>query len=77
MICKMARVIYIILMLKGKNFYWSFPLGSERWPDKSKYEGRYLEGKKHGKGIFSWPDGSSYEGEFKNNNIEGYGKKKI
>ncbi len=63
-------------MLREEMFiYQSLSLGSERWPDKSKYEGQYLEGKKHGKGVFSWPDGSSYEGQFKNNNIEGYGKK--
>lgn len=44
------------------------------WPDGSKYEGEFQEGKKHGPGRFRWADGSSYQGEFRNNNIEGYGK---
>ena len=53
-------------------FCWK---GVEKWPDGSRYEGQFFEGKKHGKGCFTWADGSSYEGDFVENNIEGYGKK--
>jgi len=55
-----------------KKICWK---GVEKWPDGSRYEGQFFEGKKHGKGCFSWADGSSYEGDFMENNIEGYGKK--
>lgn len=50
-----------------------FLLGIEKWPDGSRYEGQFFEGKKHGKGCFSWADGSSYEGDFVENNIHGNG----
>jgi hypothetical protein len=43
------------------------------WPDKSKFEGIYIAGKKNGKGKFWWADGSMYEGDFIDNNIEGHG----
>ena len=45
----------------------------ETWPDGARYEGKYRDGKKHGKGLFKWADGSSYSGEFLENNIHGIG----
>jgi hypothetical protein len=39
--------------------------------DESKYEGNYVEGKKHRKGIYTWADGSKYEGEWKDNQLDG------
>ena len=38
--------------------------GVMTWPDQSKYEGEFMDGKKHGKGIYFWADGSKYEGDF-------------
>ena len=35
--------------------------------------GNWLDGKKHGKGIYIWNDNSMYIGEFKNNKMDGYG----
>ena len=35
--------------------------------------GNWLDGKKHGKGIYIWKDNSMYIGEFKNNKMDGYG----
>ena len=32
-------------------------IGKFRWADGRKYEGEYLDDKKHGNGIFEWPDG--------------------
>lgn len=32
------------------------------WPDGRKYNGNYLEDKKHGFGEFEWPDGRKYKG---------------
>lgn len=29
-----------------------------------RYEGDFVDGKKHGKGTYHWRDGSIYEGEF-------------
>ena len=34
------------------------------WPDGRKYEGDYLNDKKHGFGIFTFKDGRVYEGEW-------------
>jgi len=32
------------------------------WPDSRKYDGDYLDDKKHGYGVFEWPDGRKYKG---------------
>jgi hypothetical protein len=45
----------------------------ETWPDGAKYEGNYIEGKKHGRGILNFADNSRYEGEFNLNDIHGSG----
>ncbi|XDV30754.1 hypothetical protein PO909_033601 [Leuciscus waleckii] len=37
------------------------------------YEGRWLTGKPHGKGILKWPDGTVYCGTFKNGLEDGFG----
>jgi len=34
------------------------------WPNGKKYEGEFLNDKRHGFGKFYWPDGRTYEGEF-------------
>lgn len=38
------------------------------------YEGRWLSGKPHGKGILKWPDGRMYSGMFRNGLEDGYGE---
>ncbi|KAG5830049.1 hypothetical protein ANANG_G00318820, partial [Anguilla anguilla] len=38
------------------------------------YEGRWLAGKPHGKGILKWPDGRTYIGTFKNGLEDGFGE---
>ena len=48
-------------------------LGTEVWPDHSKYEGQFVGGKKQGKGKFYWADGAIFVGDFVDNNIEGTG----
>lgn len=47
--------------------------GVEEWPDGNKFEGMYLNGKKHGNGTFKFKDGSMYSGEYREDNIEGKG----
>nr|XP_055072519.1 alsin isoform X1 [Misgurnus anguillicaudatus] len=37
------------------------------------YDGRWLSGKPHGKGILKWPDGTVYCGTFKNGLEDGFG----
>jgi hypothetical protein len=37
-------------------------IGIEIWADNSRYEGSYLNGKKHGEGKYTWIDGSYYKG---------------
>jgi hypothetical protein len=36
------------------------------WPDGRKYEGEYLDDKKHGKGTFRWADNRTYCGTWVN-----------
>lgn len=38
------------------------------------YEGEFLKGKKHGKGIYKYANGDKYEGEFKEGIREGFGE---
>jgi len=37
-------------------------VGVETWPDGSRYEGDYVDGKKEGNGKFYWSDGNVFEG---------------
>ncbi|CAH2305970.1 alsin [Pelobates cultripes] len=41
------------------------------------YEGRWQNGKPHGKGMLTWPDGRTYSGNFRNGLEDGYGEYKI
>ncbi|CAD8183258.1 unnamed protein product [Paramecium octaurelia] len=43
------------------------------FPNGAIYEGQLLEGKRHGKGIYTWKDGTKYEGQFENDKINGFG----
>ena len=38
--------------------------GTMVYASGSKYEGEWLNGKKHGQGIYTRPDGASYDGEW-------------
>ncbi|XP_061685689.1 alsin isoform X3 [Syngnathoides biaculeatus] len=38
------------------------------------YEGRWLAGKPHGRGVMKWPDGRVYTGSFKNGQEDGFGE---
>ena len=44
--------------LEAGDYFWA-----------TRYEGQYVQGKKHGEGKFTWADGSTYHGEFIENNI--------
>jgi hypothetical protein len=46
----------------------------EVWPDGTRYEGTYLNGKKNGKGVLYFIDESKYIGDFENNEITGSGE---
>ncbi|XP_023568085.1 alsin isoform X2 [Octodon degus] len=41
------------------------------------YEGRWLSGKPHGRGVLKWPDGRVYSGMFRNGLEDGYGEYRI
>ena len=46
---------------------------SYTYPDGSKYEGDFIDGKRHGQGTWMRPDGTRYEGEWKNDKPDGRG----
>ncbi|XP_028924631.1 alsin isoform X2 [Ornithorhynchus anatinus] len=41
------------------------------------YEGRWLSGKPHGRGVLKWTDGKTYSGMFRNGLEDGYGEYKV
>lgn len=43
------------------------------YPNGDIYEGKYINGKRHGKGKMTYADGSIYEGEWKNDLKDGFG----
>lgn len=43
------------------------------FPDKTEYEGQWLNNRMHGLGEFKWPDGRVYKGQFANGHKEGAG----
>ena len=46
-------------------------------PNGKVYEGEYMDGKPHGRGIMKWRDGRAYEGEFKDGKLHGRGTLKL
>lgn len=40
---------------------------------EAKYDGRWVSGKPHGRGVVKWPDGRMYTGTFKNGFEDGFG----
>ena len=43
------------------------------WADGRKYEGEYVNDKKHGYGIYTYPDGRSYKGQWAHGKQHGQG----
>ena len=43
------------------------------WPDNSKYEGEFVNGKLEGKGTKTWSNGNRYEGMWRNDLQHGPG----
>ena len=43
------------------------------WPDQSRYEGDFKEGRIEGKGTKQFANGNRYVGEWKNDNMHGSG----
>ena len=42
--------------------------------NKDTYNGSFLNGKMHEKGLYKWADGREYYGDYVNNIKEGYGR---
>jgi len=51
--------------------------GTFAYPDGSKYDGNFANGKFDGEGIFSFANGDSYTGSFKENYPDGHGTRKL
>ena len=47
--------------------------GTYSWKDGRKYQGEYLDDKKHGYGVFKWYDGREYAGYWANGHQHGLG----
>lgn len=47
---------------------------TKAWPDGKSYQGNFLKGMRHGKGVIKYPDGAMYDGEWKDDLRDGYGK---
>ena len=43
------------------------------WVDKREYKGGYVNGMKHGHGVFTWPKGQKYEGPWEDGKQHGTG----
>ena len=43
------------------------------WPDGSRYEGEWKDGKRSGQGVRTWPSGQRYEGEWRDGKRSGRG----
>mmetsp|Transcript_18136 Transcript_18136/g.30986 ORF Transcript_18136/g.30986 Transcript_18136/m.30986 type:complete len:92 (-) Transcript_18136:125-400(-) len=43
------------------------------WPDQSKYEGDFVQGKMHGQGVRHYPNGNIYKGEWVEDKPHGEG----
>ncbi|WP_422354223.1 hypothetical protein [Roseivirga pacifica] len=41
--------------------------------DHGRYQGYFLNGERHGEGVFNYNDGDKYEGNWKNGQLHGYG----
>ena len=71
-----------ILFLQNGDFYLGILSPENNSPQKgilysmegNCYEGRFINGKKDGKGIIIYKNGAKYEGEIKNNLHNGFGK---
>lgn len=48
-------------------------LNAVKLKNGSIYNGEWLGGKRHGKGVLTWEDGSRYEGEWRHNFSWGHG----
>jgi len=69
----------------GSVYYGEFFHGDEQTdkadaemtrPDNSSYQGQFVGGKRHGRGLWTYPDQSTYEGEFAKGAEHGYGLKR-
>ena len=66
----------IIVDFDGERDEHQRPIGQGRATFKHghTYDGDFVDGWMHGKGIFVWSDGTKYQGSFVRNTIEGTGK---
>ena len=47
--------------------------GLYTWADGRRYQGQYVQDKKHGRGKYTWANGRSYDGEWKDGKQHGEG----
>lgn len=62
-----------MINLMGKVHYIINIIGLYVWKDGEKYNGEWLDGKFHGKGVKTLPDGTTYEGDWVEGRPNGIG----
>ena len=66
--CPMAKAMWARSAMIGEP-----AKGPTLGPDGARYAGGWVDGKKHGQGVYTLPDGGGYEGEWFNNKRHGQG----
>ena len=48
--------------------------GKKNWPDGAHFQGNFIDGRIHGKGVYQFANGDIYEGQWQYNKANGTGK---
>ena len=58
----------------GEYSWYLKRVRNSQYPLRNKYAGEFVEGERHGVGVFHYASGAKYEGDWKHNMKHGHGK---